>query len=202
MWKCIFDTVTGKGVAFNRPALTGEFAVEIEPRLCGDFANVPGRYQYIEGAFSERPGWAAESNVGKITTAVQSKLAQVAEEKDRRQNDLFTAQGYDFYADQEATETIRTTLLMAMSDGLAGTDPVPTPAPFEGLWLTASVDEDGDRVAIPLTVAQLKLLSKALYNRNARLWAKSKGHAIAIVSMAKAGATPAQIAAYDHTANW
>lgn len=60
MWKCVFYSGTGRGVAFGREAGAGEFMVELPPSECGWFNVTPERYQYVDGAFSERAEWQAE----------------------------------------------------------------------------------------------------------------------------------------------
>lgn len=52
-WKCVFDSATGRGVAFGRQAGDGEFMVELAPSECGWFNSEPSKYQYVDGTFSE-----------------------------------------------------------------------------------------------------------------------------------------------------
>lgn len=64
MWKCVFLETTGVGVGFGRDAREGEFLVRLKPSMCGSFNDTPGRYQYVDGVFSERDAqeWEAEKN--------------------------------------------------------------------------------------------------------------------------------------------
>jgi hypothetical protein len=201
MWRCVFETATGKGVAFNRPAVAGEFVVEIEPRLCGDFANTPGRYQHVDGSFGERPGWTAEQAYGAVVAAVEAKIAAIEAHKAVLQIGPFLYQGHLYYTDGNAMSDFERT--KARCQRLAGTDPIPTPPPIAGHWLSADVDpETGLRVPVAFTVEQFYDLSDALYDNRALLWAAEVMHKLSVQTMAATGATAEQIAAYDHTANW
>jgi hypothetical protein len=187
---------------YGKERRPGESSFETGDVPIADFDDYEISWSASKPKLVKKPDAAATKQVKEIEAAARAKVAEVDALKESKQLGLLTLNGYDFYADADATETIRTTLLMAISDKLADTAPVPTPAPFAGYWLTATVDANGDRVAVPMTVGQLKVLSKALYTRNALLWAGAKQRAAAIVALAKGGANATDISSYDAGKDW
>lgn len=93
MWKCIFDSTTNRGVAFNRAAGAGEFMVEIHPSAAGSFASEPGRYKYVNGVFSEvnEAEWqellearAKVANAAKAQAQLETLLDTLAKNEARK----------------------------------------------------------------------------------------------------------------------
>lgn len=82
MWKLVFDSVTNRGVGFNREAGEGEFAVSLPPSECAWFNATPERYQYVGGVFSEVDSaiLAAE----KLLKAKEDIWIAIRDERDRR----------------------------------------------------------------------------------------------------------------------
>ena len=136
-----------------------------------------------------------------IADAVQRKLADIDRHAAMLQDQHLSHDGHMYYADPGSLATITTTLAIAQM--LADTDPVPTPPPVAGYWLTADRDpQTGGRVLVPMNNGQFKQLARALYDRNAALWGARQVHYATVEGMATAGATAEQILAYDHTAGW
>lgn len=65
MWKCIFDSETNIGVAFNRAPGPGEYQRLIKPSDGGTFNQTPSRYRYDNGLV-EREGWEAELEAARL----------------------------------------------------------------------------------------------------------------------------------------
>jgi len=136
-----------------------------------------------------------------IADAVQRKLADIDRHGRMLQSGHLSHNGNLYYADDDSLATITTTLAIVQMQ--ADTDPVPTPPPVTGCWLTADVDaQTGQRVVVAMTCGQFKLLARALYARNAVLWGAKQLHYATVEAMAAAGATAEQILQYDHTAGW
>ena len=136
-----------------------------------------------------------------IAAAVQRKLADIDRYAASLQDQHLSHDGHLYYADPGSLATITTTLSIVQMQ--ADTDPVPTPPPVTGAWLTADVDaQTGQRVVVAMTCGQFKLLARALYDRNADLWGAKQMHYAAVEAMAAGGATAEQILQYDHTAGW
>lgn len=136
-----------------------------------------------------------------VTSAVRRKLASIDRHAARLQDEHLVHDGRHFYADPGSLATITTTL--AVVQMLADTDPVPTPPPVTGCWLTADTDaQTGQRVVVTMSCGQFKTLARALYDRNAALWGAKQLHYATIEAMAAGGATAEQILGYDHTAGW
>ena len=136
-----------------------------------------------------------------IADAVQRKLADIVRHGRMLQSGHLSHNGHLYYADDDSLATITTTLaIVKMQDD---TDPVPTPPPVTGCWLTADVDaQTGQRVVVAMSCGDFKLLARALYDRNAALWGAKQMHYATIEAMAAGGATAEQILGYDHTAGW
>ena len=135
-----------------------------------------------------------------IADAVRRKEMEIDRYEGYLRNQHLQHDGHLFYADESSLATITTTL--AVVQMLADTDPIPTPPPVTGCWLTADVDAQGQRVVVAMTCAQFKSLARALYDRNAVLWGARQVHYATVEGMASAGATADQILQYDHTADW
>lgn len=145
----------------------------------------------------------APSTSWTVDQAVERTLALIVAESQRRQHALIEVEGILYYADAWATATVEAALAAAQALGLADTDPVRVPPPLQpGWWLSASLDEGGNRVAVPMTVGGIKGLVVALYDRNGLIWGAEMVHKATIEAMAATGATAEQILGYDHTAGW
>lgn len=132
---------------------------------------------------------------------IACKLAAIERYAESLQDRHLPHFGRLYYADRASLDTITTTL--AMVQMLADDAPVPTPPPVAGCWLTADRDpETGQRVAVPMICAEFKQLVRALYDRNAALWGAKQMHYATVEAMAAAGATAAEILAYDHLQGW
>ena len=70
-----------------------------------------------------------------VTSAVRRKLASIDRHAARLQDEHLVHDGHHFYADPGSLATITTTL--AIVQMLPDADPVPTPPPVTGCWLTA-----------------------------------------------------------------
>jgi len=93
MWKCVFDSTSKRGVAFNREPQDGEFMQEITPANAAWFASEPERYQYVDGVFSEvspeiwdeeLKGRARRANAGKAAAKVEETLTTLAKNEMRK----------------------------------------------------------------------------------------------------------------------
>ena len=136
-----------------------------------------------------------------IADAVQRKLADIDRHAAMLQDQHLSHDGHLYYADPGSLATITTTLAIAQM--LADTDPVPTPPPVAGYWMSADRDpQTGGRVLVAMTCGQFKQLARALYDRNAALWGARQVHYATVEAMAAGGATAEQILGYDHTAGW
>ena len=132
--------------------------------------------------------------------AVERKLTDIACYAEQLQGAHLSHNGRLYYADRDSLSTITTTLSVVQM--MADTDPVPTPPPVAGYWLSADRDQSGARVLVPMNAGQFKQLARALYDRNAALWGAKQVHFATVEAMAAAGATAEQILEYDHTAGW
>ena len=136
-----------------------------------------------------------------VAQAVELKERDIARQEEALRASRLLHNGHHFYADEDSLATITTTLAIAQMTDDA--DPVPTPAPVAGCWLTADRDpETGQRVVVAMTCGDFKMLARALYDRNAALWGARQVHYAAVEAMAAGGATAEQILGYDHTAGW
>ena len=136
-----------------------------------------------------------------ISASVQRKLADIDRYAASLQDQHLSHGGHLYYADPGSLATITTTLAIAQM--LADTEPVPTPPPVAGYWMSADRDpETGGRVLVPMSCGDFKALARALYDRNALLWGAKQLHYATVEAMAAGGATAEQILGYDHTAGW
>ena len=135
-----------------------------------------------------------------VAQAVELKELDVARQEEALRASHLLHNGHHFYADEDSLATITTT--MAVVQMLADTDPIPTPPPVAGCWLTADTDAQGARVVVAMSCGDFKLLARALYDRNAALWGARQVHYATVEGMAAAGATVEQILGHDHTAGW
>jgi hypothetical protein len=80
MWKCIFDSATNIGVAFNREPLAGEYRKFIAPEKCGMFNLAPHRYKFENNLLVEVDGWEQEEadREAARTAAAEALAARVA----------------------------------------------------------------------------------------------------------------------------
>ena len=76
MWKCIFDSATNIGVAFNREPFAGEYKRFIPPEKCGAFNMAPHRYKFENNLLVEVDGWEqAEADDESARVAAAAALA-------------------------------------------------------------------------------------------------------------------------------
>ena len=158
--------------------------------------------QWVLAAHAARVEDVAAATPGPDPSlAVQRKLADIVRHVRTLQHEHLVHDGHLYYADEDSLATITTTL--AMVQMLGDTDPVPTPPPVTGCWLTADVDaQTGQREVVAMTCGGFKRLARALYDRNAALWGAKQVHYATVEAMAAGGATAEQILQYDHTAGW
>jgi hypothetical protein len=136
-----------------------------------------------------------------VADAVQRKLADIDRQAAVLQDSHLEYDGHLYYADQGSLLTIMLTLLVVLT--MTDDEPVPTPPPVAGCWLTADRDQEtGTRVARPMNCAYFKGFARYLYLRRAPVWGAKQLHYATVESMAAAGATAEQILGYDHTAGW
>ena len=210
-------------VAVDGVALTGFDWSQIDPDIVridwdgevGRVSRTGGRDEQITSAEMFAPV-LVQHEVASITSrqaaaavtvtladAVQAQLARIVAESQRRQHELIEKDGIFYYADAWATATVEAAMAAAQSLGLADTDQVRVPPPLQpGWWLSASLDDGGNRVAVPMTVGGIKALVVAMYDRNGLIWGAEMVHKATVEAMAVTGATVADILAYDHTAGW
>lgn len=137
----------------------------------------------------------------RVAGAVRDQLAAIERYAASLQAQPVVHNGHSFYADLDATRTIEVTLLIYA--GLADSDPVPVPYPLQaGYWMSADFDQSGNRVVVPMTMADFRAMGKALMERNAAIWGKKQIHFATLEAMAAEGASAAQILAYDITEGW
>ena len=157
--------------------------------------------QWVLAAHAARVEDVAAATPGPDPSlAVQRKLADIVRHVRTLQHEHLVHDGQLYYADEDSLATITTTL--AMVQMLTDNDPVPTPDPVAGGWLTADTDAQGQRVVQAMSCAEFKQMARALYDRNAALWGARQIHYATVEAMAAAGATVEQILGYDHTAGW
>lgn len=163
----------------------------------------PDRWQMVAGEWEEIEGWAATKAATKVAKAVEVKNTEIENESRRRQLADISWNGHIWYADSWATKTIESCCSVALALGMADTDPIRVPPPLQpGYWMTAEVDESGNRVLVQLTVAEMRQLLAALYDRNGVIWGKEVIHKATIEAMVTEGATPEDINNYDISIGW
>lgn len=189
MWKCIFSTVTNRGVAFNRTAQDGEFMVEIPPSECGWFASTPERYQYVEGVFSEVETWEQEVTEKELTAAKTQKVNEITEFGDKKDMEPFEypAESGVFY---KVTDAILNTITYCDTMGLPASGALPV---NDGNW-----DNVDGTVSTPMTVSDLKLLYQAGYSIPATNYQNVKTHVAAVMALA----TKEEVESYDYSQGW
>ncbi len=163
----------------------------------------PDRWQLVGGEWVEIEGWAAARAAAQMAAAVATKITEIEAESRRRQAEDLIWNGHSWYADSWATKTIESCCAVATALGMADTDPIRVPAPLQpGYWMTSEVDESGNRVLVYLTIAEMRQLLAALYDRNGAIWGKEVIHKATIEAMVSEGATAEDIAAYECTDGW
>lgn len=97
MWKCIFDSVTNRGVGFNRPAGEGEYEIMIHPSESGWFNAYPERYQYTNGKLEPfDPAVLEAERIAKIKLEMWEKIK---EERQKRYDGGVLVDGIWFDSD-------------------------------------------------------------------------------------------------------
>jgi hypothetical protein len=109
MWKCIFDSTTNRGVAFNRAAGDGEFQVEMQPSECAWFASTPERYQYVDGVFSEYPGWEQEQAEKEAAAELQYQKDAIAKQRYEMETSGLSYEGLTVPTDRESVQILDST---------------------------------------------------------------------------------------------
>lgn len=180
----------------------GEAEIDGRTVPVADMAAVPGLVELVAAHAARLAEISpASGRPPDVSMAVRRQLANIARQSASLQDQQMVHEGRQYYADRSSLETITTTL--AIVQMLSDNDPVPTPPPVTGCWLTADVDQQtGQRVAVAMTCGAFKLLARALYDRNALLWGAKQLHCATVEAMAAGGATAEQILQYDHTAGW
>ena len=148
------------------------------------------------------PVWTGDGWGGDVMAAAATKAAQLQAEFTTRMQEPLLYDGDTFLVDDWSIQTIKTTLDTCLYLGLRGDVPIPTRYPLQsGYWL--ALDEDGEaRIPVPMTVARLRGLHIAGWERNADLWGSLMIHKAQIEARVAEGATAFQIMAYNHTDNW
>lgn len=164
----------------------------------------PDRWQLVNEEWREIEGWAATRLAKKQADAMAEKITQINAESKRRQLLPISYGGRTWCADTWATKTIESCCAVASALGMADTDLIRVPAPLQaGCWLTADLDSSGNEiVATGITVADMRQLLAALYDRNGEIWGKAMVHKAALEAMISKGATPEEIEMYDITMGW
>jgi hypothetical protein len=201
----------GKAIVFARGVWTfvadfrGQVIYDIVtavPETIGAIGDVPAGKTLLVPP-SEFPFWLGTSwgqSPAAIPAAASKKKADIENYCDALQQANFTFNGHSWYNDKNAQADFSAT--RARISRLALTDPVPTPAPITGTWKSADLDTSGNNVMVPLTVGGFLDLTDALYDHISSFWIKKVVKLATIDGMVKAGATAAQIAAYDITTGW
>ena len=136
-----------------------------------------------------------------IADAVRRKEVEIDRHEGYLQGMHLEYDGHLYYADPSSMDTIMKTLLIVLT--MTDDEPVPTPPPVAGCWLTADRDQEtGARVARPMNCAYFKGFARYLYLCRAPVWGAKQLHYATVEGMAAAGATAEQILEYDHTAGW
>jgi len=163
----------------------------------------PDRYRWEGGDWVEIPGWRQARDGVALTKAVAAKIAEIEAISAELQRANITFDGHQYYADAWATKTIESCCAVASNLGLSGTALIRVPPPLQpGYWMTADTDQGGNRVLVQLTVAKMRQLSAALYDRNGNIWGKEVIHKATIEAMVAGGAGAEQVATYDHAIGW
>ena len=163
----------------------------------------PDRWQLVGGEWIEIEGWAAVRKAAEMAEAVAMKIVEIEAESRRRQLADISWNGHSWYADAWATKTIESCCAVATALGMADTDLIRVPPPLQpGYWMTSEVDESGNRILVQLTVAEMRQLLAALYDRNGAVWGKEVIHKATVEAMVSEGADLDDVAAYNHLLGW
>lgn len=158
MWKVTFSNKTKRGTGFNRNAEEGEFMVELEPSICGWVYATPERYQFVDGEFSEYPGWESESKKKELYEMYNSILTDIDNIVAGMQKENFEYNGVKFYVDADFIHKTRTRM-----------DSLPDQAVI--IWKSADKLADGiTNVEVSFTKPEFIALSDALYDKAANEW--------------------------------
>lgn len=161
------------------------------------------RWQLVAGEWVEIEGWAAARGAAQMAEAVAAKITEIEAESRRRQLENLSWNGHTWYADSWATKTIESCCSVATALGMADTDPIRVPPPLQpGYWMTAEVDESGNRILANMTVGNMRKLLTALYDRNGAIWGKEVIHKATVEAMVAEGAGHDDLAAYNHLLGW
>lgn len=106
MWKLIFSSATNRGTGFNREPLEGEFSVDRDKTLCGFFSVNPNRYQYVNGALSEYPGWEAEQAAEQTAAAIEGQKKAISSERYRIETSGVDYNGMTILTDRESQQIL------------------------------------------------------------------------------------------------
>lgn len=118
--------------------------------------------------------------------------------KDRLKMANFPYAGHNWYADYDAIAGT-----CNICNSLPDTDPIPTPSPITGYWMSADTDSNGNPVVLPFTVAEFKDFARAYYARDATLWATARVHKNAVESIAKdPESTVDDVKGYNYLTGW
>lgn len=163
----------------------------------------PDRWQLVGEEWHEIDGWAETRAAAALAEAITAKIAEIEAESRRRQFGDLSWNGHTWYADAWATKTIESCCSVALALGMANTDPIRVPPPLQpGYWMTSEVDDSGNRVLVKLTVAEMRQLLAALYDRNGAIWGKEVIHKATVEAMVAEGAVLDDVAAYNHLLGW
>lgn len=166
-------------------------------------ASQPDRWKLVAGDWVEIEGWAAARGSAKMADAVTAKITEIEAESRRRQLADLSWNGHTWYADSWATKTIESCCAVATALGMADTDLIRVPPPLQpGYWMTSEFDESGNRILVRMTVAEIRQLSAALYDRNGAIWGKEVIHKATVEAMVAEGAGPDDVASYNHLLGW
>lgn len=130
--------------------------------------------------------------------ALATKLFEVEVAANAQQSESFVFEGHIYFAAADDIITMNGVLINSI--GLDDTDPIPTPPPIAGSWLSADVDESGNRVAVPFTVGDFKRFTSLLYERNSLIWGKKLTHTTALNSLYASGVSGYKI--LEYSINW
>ena len=125
MWKCIFNSITNRGVGCHREPQEGEYAQDLHPSLCSWFDVYPDRY-YWDGSLKESSDWILEARIKKL----DADLLAIDQEVSVADNQPFSFNGNLYYPDTEFIQGIFSVLPLLPSD-------------YTEEWKTAEKDTDG-----------------------------------------------------------
>lgn len=124
------------------------------------------RWQLVDGSWSEIDGWREDRTAKELAAAIESKSAEITTESKRLQSLDITYDGHTYAADGNG---IAQTMNAAVAQGIADTESIPDAGYGAGNWPTTEVDSSENAVLMAITVADLKGLFAAIYNRAAAL---------------------------------